>query len=106
MPDISKHHPKQKREEADGEQPGINLSVARRAVSIDDLLKWCRELIELEVSRRLSMRCLEAYIHKRRQILQQLPERVLGDPQMRNHDHLLVFEVIHVNVGLQFHLKK
>ena len=51
MPHVPEHDSELEGEGDDREEPGVDLSVARDAVGIDDLLEWHRELIRCEVGR-------------------------------------------------------
>lgn len=49
---------------------------------------------------------LEPDVDEGGKVPQQLPEAVFGYPEMRYQYHFLVFQQVHVDVGLQLHLKE
>jgi hypothetical protein len=104
--DIPEHHSKQEREERNCEYSWIDLPVSGRSIRVNNLLERCCKLIQFEMRRWFLIRCLVLDVDEGRQPTEELAKAILGNPEMGDHDHFLVFEVVHVDISHELHFEE
>lgn len=90
MPNISKHHTKQKREYWYSEQSWINFLITRNSISINNFLKWSSKRIYLKIRWRFALRYNFLQINYRWNYLKKQSFLFVGNPNLCNHEIVLL----------------